>query len=64
VAARHAGRRLGEIASPGPDHILLALRAGGRWLFNPGEEAVLAGGEVVIAMATPDGRKALEERFA
>jgi voltage-gated potassium channel len=64
VAARHAGRRLGEVASPGPDHILIALRTGGRWEFNPGESVVLAGGEMVIAMATPDGRKALEARFA
>jgi len=64
VAPRHAGRRLGELASPGPDHILIALRAGGRWQFNPAAELVLGGGEMVIAMATPDGRKALEARFA
>jgi voltage-gated potassium channel len=64
VAARHAGRRLGEIVHPGPDHIVIALRTGGRWQFNPGPDAVLAGGEVVIAMATPDGRTALETQFA
>ena len=64
VAARHAGKRLGEVVSAGPDHILIALRSGGRWQFNPGEGLVLAGGEVVVAMATPDGRKALEVQFA
>jgi voltage-gated potassium channel len=64
VAARHAGKRLGELASPGPDHILIALRSGGRWQFNPGESLVLGGGEMIIAMATPDGRKALEGQFA
>jgi voltage-gated potassium channel len=64
VAARHAGKRLGEIVSAGPDHILIALRSGGRWQFNPGESLVLAGGEVVVAMATPDGRRALEVQFA
>jgi voltage-gated potassium channel len=64
VAARHAGKRLGDIARPGPDHILIALRSGGRWQFNPGESLVLGGGEVIIAMATPDGRKALEVQFA
>jgi voltage-gated potassium channel len=64
VAARHAGRRLGELASPGPDHILIAIRTDGRWRFNPAADAVLAGGEVVIAMATPEGRRALEAQFA
>ncbi len=64
VALHHAGRRLGELASAGPDHILVALRAGDRWQFNPGAELVLAGGEVVIAMVTADGRKALEAQFA
>ena len=64
VGVRHAGRRLGEIASPGPDHVLIALRTGGRWQFNPAESVVLGGGEVIIAMATPDGRKALEAQFA
>jgi voltage-gated potassium channel len=64
VGARHAGKRLGELASPGPDHILIALRTGDRWQFNPGESVVLGGGEVIIAIATPDGRKALEVQFA
>lgn len=64
VAARHAGRRLGELASPGPDHILFAIRTDGRWRFNPAADAVLAGGEMVIAMATPEGRRALEAQFA
>jgi voltage-gated potassium channel len=64
VAARHAGRRLDEIANPGPDHVRIALRTGGRWQFNPGGDFVLVGGEMIIAMATPDGRRALEARFA
>lgn len=53
-----------DLARPRPDHILIALRSGGRWQFNPGESLVLGGGEVIIAMATPDGRKALEVQFA
>lgn len=64
VAPHHAGKRLGEIAHRGPDHILLAIRTGGDWRFNPEENFVLAGGEVLVAMTTPHGRKELEARFA
>jgi len=64
VAPRHAGRRLGEIAHRGPDHVVLAIRAGSAWRFNPDEDFMLQGGEVVVAMATPDGRRDLEARFA
>jgi len=64
VAPRHAGKRLGEVVSLGPNHILIALRSSDRWQFNPGEDTLLAGGEVVIAMVTPDGREALEAQLA
>jgi voltage-gated potassium channel len=64
VAERHAGQRLGMIERRGPDHIVLAIRSGAQWTFNPELDFALQGGEVVVVVATPQGRKTLEERFA
>jgi voltage-gated potassium channel len=64
VADRHDGAPLGRVDSRSRDHILVAIRRGGDWLFNPDLETALQRGDVVVAMATPDGRRALEERFA
>jgi uncharacterized protein with PhoU and TrkA domain len=64
VAARHAGQTLDMIEHRGPDHIVLAIRAGGQWTFNPERDFPLQGGEMVVVVATPQGRKALEARFA
>jgi voltage-gated potassium channel len=64
VAERHAGQSLGMIEHRGPDHIVLAIRAGTQWTFNPEPDMALQGGETLVVVATPQGRKALEERFA
>jgi voltage-gated potassium channel len=64
VAERHAGQTLGMIEHRGPDHIVLAIRAGTQWTFNPEPDMALKGGEMVVVVATPQGRKSLEERFA
>ena len=64
VAERHAGQTLGMIDRRGPDHIVLAVRAGAQWTFNPAPDFPLNGGELVVVVATPQGRKSLEERFA
>jgi voltage-gated potassium channel len=64
VAARHAGQTLGMIEHRGPDHIVLAIRSGRQWTFNPERDFPLQGGETVVVVATPQGRKALEARFA
>jgi voltage-gated potassium channel len=64
VAERHAGQNLGMIDHRGPDHIVLAIRAGSQWTFNPEPDFALQGGEMVVVVATPQGRKALEDRFA
>ncbi len=64
VAERHAGQTLGMIDHRGPDHIVLAVRAGTQWTFNPAPDFALNGGEMVVVVATPQGRKSLEERFA
>jgi voltage-gated potassium channel len=64
VAERHAGQTLGMIEHRGPDHIVLAVRAGTQWTFNPEPDMALKGGEMVVVVATPQGRKSLEDRFA
>jgi voltage-gated potassium channel len=64
VGARHAGQRLGMIEHRSPDHIVLALRSGGDWTFNPDPETPLHGGEMLVVVTTPQGRRTLEERFA
>jgi voltage-gated potassium channel len=64
VAERHAGQNLGMIEHRGPDHIVLAIRSGTQWTFNPEPDFPLKGGETVVVVATPQGRRALEERFA
>ena len=50
------------IEQPGPDHILLAIRSGGAWPFNPAPD-LAPRRRVVVVMATPEGRKSLEARF-
>lgn len=64
VAERHAGQRLETIELRGPDHIVLAVRTAGAWAFNPEQDHVLRGGEVLVVVATPRGRRALERRLA
>jgi voltage-gated potassium channel len=64
VGERHAGQTLGVIEHRGSDHIVLAVRSGAQWTFNPPSDFALKGGEMVVVVSTPHGRKALEERFA
>jgi len=63
VGARHAGQPLGDLEVRGPDHIVLAIRSGAAWAFNPDPDRVLQGGEVLVVVATPEGRRALERRL-
>lgn len=64
VSERHDGAPLGGVDTRSRDHILVAIRRGGDWLFNPGLDTLLHRGDIIVAMTTPDGRRALEERFA
>ena len=50
----------GSLVQRTPDYVLLAVRAGKRWHFNPPPEFQLEPGHVVIIMATPYGRHELE----
>ena len=59
-----AERRLGDLAPPDPDYIVLALRRGGRWEFNPLPESRAHAGNIMVVMATPEGRAKLEKTAA
>jgi voltage-gated potassium channel len=63
VPGRHDGKRLCDLEQGSRDHILLAIRSAGAWLFNPPPETPLHAGDVVVFMATPEGRRSVEARF-
>jgi voltage-gated potassium channel len=46
------------------DFILLAVRAQGKWEFNPAEAFGIHPGNTLVVMTTPDGRKSLEKSLA
>lgn len=45
------------------DYVLLAVRNGNDWLFNPDNDYVISPGQGLIVMASPAGRTALEQRL-
>ena len=52
-----------NFAPPSPEYIVLAVRTGGRdTVFNPPPGRIVQPGDVIVVMATPAGRHALEER--
>lgn len=53
-------RRLGSLGLRSPDYVLLAVRKGSDWIFNPDEACVIEAGNTLIAMASPHGRQELE----
>ncbi|HZQ74292.1 MAG TPA: NAD-binding protein [Burkholderiales bacterium] len=64
MRAGAAPRPLVEIVPPSREYVLLAVRAGQAWQFNPREDFVLNPGDHVIVMATPEGRRILEKSLA
>ena len=41
--------------------VILAVRSGEKWVFNPPPQHVVQGGDVLMVMTTPDGRTRLEQ---
>lgn len=42
--------------------LLVAIRDGDRWQFNPPQDATVAAGQALVVIASPSGRRALEDR--
>lgn len=53
-------RHLGALGLRSPDYVLLAVRKGNDWVFNPDETCAIEAGNTLIAMASPHGRQELE----
>ena len=64
VPASFAERPLGLAAPASRDYIVLAVRAGASWEFNPPADYPLRGGSTLIIMAHPEGREALRLKLA
>ncbi|MBL8480680.1 MAG: potassium channel protein, partial [Rhodocyclaceae bacterium] len=57
-------RDLSALELKSPNYLLLAIRRGQNWVFNPPATFRLEPGQVVIAMASPQGRHELEMALA
>lgn len=64
VPAAAAGFRLGDLRRRGEGYVIIAVREADGWLFNPQDSYLLAEGQVVIAMASAEGRAELEQELA
>jgi voltage-gated potassium channel len=60
VPAAFAQRSLADAVPSDAGYVVLAVRAGGGWQFNPPANFTLQPGHVLVAMATPEGRRQLE----
>lgn len=54
IGAVAAGRRLSEVSAARRRSLVLALRRGEEWQFNPPADTELRSGEIVVLMTTPD----------
>ena len=55
---------IGSVCRRGSEFVLLAVREGNSWAFNPDEDYVLSPGQVLIAMASMRGREDIEACIA
>jgi len=64
VAASHAGTKIGDLALRSHDYVVIAVRDGEHWRFNPNINFVLRQGNTLVVVATPEGRQALEQTLS
>lgn len=60
VPASMEGKPLSSLYEGHQDGLVLALQHKGRWQFNPASHQQLHGGDMLMVMATADGRQQLE----
>jgi voltage-gated potassium channel len=61
VPAGFSGKQLSMLYFASNDYIVLAVRQGGEWVFNPSSQHVVHDGDVLMVMTTPHGRTRLEQ---
>lgn len=64
VPAGRPSLTLGSLRNRSSDFVIVAVRANDQWAFNPGDDWQLQPGHIVIVMASPKGRAALESALA
>jgi len=64
VAESHAGTKIGDLALRSHDYVVIAVREGEKWRFNPDINFVLRHGNTLVVVATPEGRQALEQTLS
>ena len=60
VSSGFSGKPLSMLYFTSNDYIVLAVREGGKWLFNPSQQHLVHEGDILMVMATPYGRTRLE----
>jgi len=56
-------RSLGALELAHPHYVLIAIRTGKDWMFNPPADFTVQARQVLIVMASPQGRAAIEEKL-
>lgn len=59
IHAEHRSRSIGELKQHCPNCVILSVRTGADFVFNPADNFVLHAGHTLIAMVPPDGRSEL-----
>ena len=60
IPERMNGKPLSMLHQGKQDCLVIALQQHGSWQFNPAADCTLQGGDVLMAMVTPNGRASLE----
>jgi voltage-gated potassium channel len=61
VPAGFSGKMLSVLSSGSRDYVVLAIRQGGEWVFNPSAQHVVHDGDVLMVMTTPHGRTRMQQ---
>ena len=56
-----SGKTLAMLNSNSREYVVLAIRQGGQWVFNPHTQHAVHDGDVLMVMTTPHGRTRLEQ---